>query len=900
MPDFKHIDALDLLYKRATSAVETTDDVADDAKKNSFGYEVCPPRDYPALRVKRFDAGSYNGPSLQDFILRLENLDKTARWMLEKQKNESKLTDAEYQRNLGKLETSKQESLQLLKKECSIEPKTLNALKANESNVIETIGKATLHIQSFTFQALMLINPEAFESKAALIKGLKEYEIAESHFTALQDRPDFINIYEAPSSQSQCVSMQRTVGKTIPSTERYDRPGFEGMLPNFVECGVGHLDKVGALKLDFKGYRHSSYPPIRIPDDFERQKRSAQIAKSMLSELAKQESLKGNSKEPIVLNLSSLSLLTPYAFPDKFVPKDEKEFRQLKESYDAMMMYNGRVTKIKVEDREVSVRLNLTMLNAPGNPMGVAIARRKSFFRKLSYSALEKDINAQGMSQFIGRATDFLMRQDPKWKDNKTLKQMMLIRNVSAIRIEDTRQKIQESLESDNKKEYFKLKKEEARLNKQISDIERKNMRKIRGVLKSHRRELAGVLNALKKSPKSDADAVAELFFQTLLMSVDGRVEPIQWGARFLLASQKMGHHVDFYCKSGEDRTGRMQNMVEELCIFYRNNGHYPSYDVQNKKMNPEEQKIQANIALSVNEFSVSRDICGQNCIGARGLQIAESLSVNQMLPAKSGDAIGKMAKGIFSLRGSGMMEEIKKKIPFLQIDTKRQNLLRKTVESNPANTWVNESLDCLGFQSRFVGSEETSKERRRVTLTREPPVARRMGEIDTVVIEKQYPEEIVGRLEKNLNGVKDVTIVPHGGLSQKVDEELAIEQAFATIAPPFDAQSSVVVLSGNDSKQVARLYAVLLVLRDQIPSLKSLQIQVEGEALSKEGRFANKKSEKLFVEHYLSRHARQNIAEKQKEFSRLYDVKSKLREILGGNQSKVLDALEGMKNKLF
>lgn len=863
--------------------------------------------EYIKFKRQEFNENSYNGPSLDDFKARLQQAYATAVWVLEKQKQEKKISEDEYLSKIGRLNESQETALNNLKRDCKIENIGLASLKKEQPVVLEKIQTAKLHIQSFVFDALMQMNPNAFQSEADLIKGLKQYEIDESHYTATQDRPDFVNTYLDPISNKTCVSIQRTIDKTIPSTERYDRDEFKGILPNFVECGVGYLDAKSNLQLDFKGYRHSSYPPIRITNDFERQKKAAEIAKNMLTELARQEMNKDQyTRQPIVLNLSSLSLLTPYALTDRLVPNDEAEARQLKESYDAMMMYQGREVTVKVGEKEVRVKLNLTMMNAPSNTWGVAISKKKSFLRKMSYSALEKDINAEGMNQFISRTIDYFEQSKSSHAAAPVLKALREIQNECNIsfgdkksRLKDIHKEIEKSFNSNHEEKYRRLKAQEAKLNKEIGNINRIMFKKMKMWVNKDRHELDNILKILKEK-KTPQDEVAELFFQTLLMSVDGRVEPIQWGSRFLLANQKMGNYVDFYCKSGEDRTGRMQNMIEELCIFYRDTGRYPAYDVQTKKMNRHEQEVQGKIAISVNEFSVSRDITGQNCIGARGLQITEDLKVNRTLAAKSGDAIGKMAKGIFGLTDTGVWSEIIKRLFSIKIDSKRQSMIRKAIESSRGNVLVNESLDALDFKSRFIDALHATKEASSDSLERKDPIVRRMKKDDIVRIEKLYAGGILGQLEKSLNSVVDKTTVPPEGLPRNIREELAIEQVFAMISPPFDPKSTKLILSGDDHDQVARLHAVLLVLNRQIPSMKSLEIEVEGPSPrpSKAGAFFQKQANQDFINAHLSADALKKISSKKTEFLHLNDMKSKLHAIKSAKSSATseLEQLDGMR----
>lgn len=842
---------------------------------------------------KTFTPDSYNGPSLNDFKLRINILYAVA---AERLKSDTSLSLAERKRKLEILESKKIESVKKIEQDCQISEVPLQALKSNEKDLIQKIRQATIHIQEFLFQALILTKPDAFTGKSNLVKALRDYEREESRLTAKIGRPNFINTYSNPfNTKDSFISVQRTLGKTIPSTERYDEQ--KGVLPNFVQCGVYSKKASGEVKQEFAGYRHSSYPPIRINDDFERQKKAASIVKSMLVELTRQQVLKGKVSQPIELNLSSLALLTPYHSTDSVLPKGEREHRQLSESYDALMLYHGRNISLEVDGKPFKVKLNAMMLNAPGNPLGVKASKRGSLFRRLVHSRLEKNIDAQGMNQFIQKGCVFLKKledasavsliSDIEKIYQKNADSLTSLKFQLAQKHEELEKRINIGKDS-----YGDTKREVEDLKKKIFSIERQHMREFHKFVMKHRGALLEVLNSLKdKSSQSDLRQVAELFFQTLLIYVDGKAEPIQYGSRFLLANQKMGNNVDFYCKSGEDRTGRMQNMLEELCIFYNNFGHYPAYDPEKKSMMKEDQEKQARIALVVNEFSVSRDIAGANTIGARGLQITESLEANKPLPADSGNQLGKMAKGVYSLRHTTISNELLKKIGF-DMDIKRQILLKDTLQKNRANTLF-EAEGRLGFSSRIIKASEKAAEEAaekkntpfRTSIKSPTYVAERLLEGDLIVTEKKYDNNIIGRIEKDTRTVKDTTRIPPGGLPDEVNEELAIEQAFAMVSPPFNAKASILVLDGTDSDQVARIHAVLLVLQRDISSLKDLEIEVVGnqKAQPREERMPDlqKQANQEFIDHYLRQEAIEKINTRRLDFTQIIQKQQHLKSVM-------------------
>lgn len=134
---------------------------------------------------------------------------------------------------------------------------------------------------------------------------------------------------------------------------------------------------------------------------------------------------------------------------------------------------------------------------------------------------------------------------------------------------------------------------------------------------------------------------------------------PHEFASRFLIANQAMGKDVDWYCKSGEDRTGRQQNFLEELFAYKALYDDFPRYDYVKGKVVKTAKENQQTIAKTVAEFSVSRDISGENAFGARGIQQSSGLSVNKGLANEASLALAHLAKN--SLYSASQIEELRK-----------------------------------------------------------------------------------------------------------------------------------------------------------------------------------------------------------------------------------------------
>ncbi len=118
-----------------------------------------------------------------------------------------------------------------------------------------------------------------------------------------------------------------------------------------------------------------------------------------------------------------------------------------------------------------------------------------------------------------------------------------------------------------------------------------------------------------------------------------------QFQVRYLIANHLMGSEVEWFCKSGEDRTGRLAEMLEEFHIYFNKFGTFPIFS--------EEKNLSYRqaVAKDVHNYSVNRDIACHNVPGARGLQGSSSYGENANLEIGEFDAlIAKTAKKAFKV----------------------------------------------------------------------------------------------------------------------------------------------------------------------------------------------------------------------------------------------------------
>lgn len=634
------------------------DPAQQNAALNGFLYKKHISPRQQTIIVKTFDSSSYNGPTTHDFIERLEILFKAI----------NDIADSKYAPDLTKI---KHEISNTIHSECSIQPiKDINDILAQEPNTIKTIKHAQSLLQTALCQAIRLMDAQAFHDDARLQRWLTKIAERESNITQKLGRPNYVNEYTIHGIKR--FSINRVVGHAIPSTERTGNK-----LPNFVECAIGY--KMGETFVpQFKGYRHSSYTPIKHISPqygdsnyqlllqklsirrnnkrlnaintvkFERRKAAALCAKDMLTELARQQIAQGvDPQNPIPIKLSSLAMLSPIYGDKTFMRRGESEHRQLKESYNALMMYNNQTVTLNVDGKLVTVKPSITMMNAPSNWHGIRMSR---YFP----SKLEKNINAAGMNQYITKTETFLGHQfiNNTKRMNQLSKELIQTQSkLNALYLQlEARLNETRNLSMDTKYQHLLQSIETVRHT--MFNLESTLLKERMNQFKKKRQEINAYVNTIiEKGPKkTNQDEIAELFYQSLFMYLDKKVEPANFGARYLLVNEKMGDFVDFYCKSGEDRTGRMQNLIEELSEFYRKHGHFPRYDFNKKQLNKTDRHLQQDIGIMVSERSVSRDNTNANAHGARGLQLTSALELNTGFANRSGQLMGTLARQIYNI----------------------------------------------------------------------------------------------------------------------------------------------------------------------------------------------------------------------------------------------------------
>ena len=158
----KFFETMDEILTQTESSSSSEGDPLDieDAERNDFQYAEYIGADHSKIIVKTFTEASYNGPSVRDFIQRLNMMHDVAikRVRLEP------ISEAERTRKIEALEKARMECEAALKSDCQISPVALDLLKSREKELDPIVNEAMSYIRKYIYQALAMTAPNAFES----------------------------------------------------------------------------------------------------------------------------------------------------------------------------------------------------------------------------------------------------------------------------------------------------------------------------------------------------------------------------------------------------------------------------------------------------------------------------------------------------------------------------------------------------------------------------------------------------------------------------------------------------------------------------------------------------------------------------------------------------------------
>ena len=110
--------------------------------------------------------------------------------------------------------------------------------------------------------------------------------------------------------------------------------------------------------------------------------------------------------------------------------------------------------------------------------------------------------------------------------------------------------------------------------------------------------------------------------------------------ANLVIANHLLGKSVEFFCKSAEDRTGRVDNKVQETLIYRETHGRFPRYT------DAQAQAAVNQIAQKVLNGSASVQTTDMNNPGAGGMQLHSDPAYG--VRSEMGLLMGNLAKNFY------------------------------------------------------------------------------------------------------------------------------------------------------------------------------------------------------------------------------------------------------------
>ncbi|MGE4575325.1 hypothetical protein [Parachlamydia sp.] len=576
------------------------------------------------------------------------------------------------------LETKCKESIEA---ECQIDPNKIRSPEGDEhyKQIHKIAEEKIAQLATDISYVIKTSIPSGTNRPAFSLKQLAEYE---KKSVLNRGRPTIINTFYIDSKQF--VSMQIPVSKTtIPSTIR-NSPG----LVNYVRTSFGILDENHHMQVLYSGIRHSSYPPITIADAYKRQAIAGQNARQGLIDAAQNilqdTDIETSPEKPLEVPLRSMLLLTAkqidfvrnrsYGIIGKW--KGESETTQLEESAQALRLFNNRVIKVEIDGKDVWIKPNISFMNLGAN----AAATNASRVSKLADAASQAGINARGFNTLEQDISKWTSTALDKLKGQVSPEILSLLKNIASDNVSDVEIQKQQDLEASLQKNlsilyenletaqdaYLKtgtsfsknvinktqeeirsLEKQIDQANKSLLTARTKAFRKRESTLEQN----VNILKGIGKDPDWSAETTAQFKDLQQVLALHYEAQKVFHHKKFRetdhvmdfqvaynLLQDKIGNINEFFCKSAEDRTGRVDDRMQESLVFQALHGRFPgSLDAE---------KVQT-YAVAINQYSASQNNTEQNS-NARGEQIGTE--INKGIPARRGKLHSVLAKHIFKI----------------------------------------------------------------------------------------------------------------------------------------------------------------------------------------------------------------------------------------------------------
>lgn len=640
--------------------------------------------------VNEYKENSYNGPTTEDFIKRQELICNASKQYIESKKilNKDAVLKAIDYLEQGIVRDLNQESFQ-------VDWKTIQAGKEDITKDYEKSNQlATKRIAQFARDVQEVIDQSLGKNSFSI----KDLDLSEKEYVLNRGRPTIINTFTYKGSKilhmhvpesKEYLSKNTSVGlNTIPSTIR-NRLG----LANYISTYGGFINPEGQVKITYQGMRHSSYPPIAIESAPIRQAIASENVKQGLKDVAYKilatNPRDTSRRDPLVIPLRSMLLFTPIIGDflrnrSKLIAGEwtgQGEVLQFEESLLALKMFHGRTFPINLGEDVVWVKPDISLMNLGAN----TAAAGKGLFGALPQAPLEEAVNSRGFVEFIDEVEAVL--QDAALSDplRKAVNELCQLEkgNLNYGPARDSINKLHKSKDSALRKMYAKLEKLNNKNylsgNKSLElkiEMLKHQIEKQEKTFYSAYSKLLKVMRStyLKKRDKNETlvASIENLFAEeinksktfeekealTLLLKISLNLysakkifylkksrsleNVMDFQSIYIQTHSTLNNFIEFFCKSGEDRTGRIDDKVLEREIFYQTYMRLPVKD-QDLALDHE------GLVGIVHQFSASQNTTEQNS-NARGEMV--SSEINPEFTAKLDKLQASLAKRVIKQAG--------------------------------------------------------------------------------------------------------------------------------------------------------------------------------------------------------------------------------------------------------
>lgn len=567
-------------------------------------------------RVNEFEPGAYNGIMQEDFENRKQLL-QDAVMDLARNKNPPVADDPKLKALNAELENLLQHS--------ELQLQLHRMTKDAPDSQIKHYKKIHDRIQEVLAQ---------YASNATKILGCKLSDIAEAEKALVnhRGRPTIINTFSYRNHRF--ISMQTPLaplandpsGTTIPSSMR-NGPG----LPNYVVSLFGEIAQDGTVTLAAQSIRHSSYPPIRIADQKDRREKAFQNVCKVLSDLVP-ATAPATRDDPAKVSLRTMMLFSPNShglvsnYDSKGNWTGEHEETQLEDCAYALDRCRHGPIQVNKDGRTIWIKADISFMNMGANPFWALPG---------AVSQFNKDINARGMVEYVEETLAYLESKDPRWENSdhglrwlkpSTLRDVQEVKKNLEPYLQYLYEKRNEEQDATKIREYDSaIKSAEVTLRNAYVTADREQKK----LFLAHKKEIDAIIRA---APPAERELVTT-FLKMLQLYYEGthtdKEHILEAQAQYVRSQQQRGDNVDFFCKSGKDRTGRLDDYCLEDYIRH----------VVGAAL-----KDHSEIASLVHQYSASQDNTRENT-ASRGLQVYNLYSLIKLFPERTGPIEGSHAK---------------------------------------------------------------------------------------------------------------------------------------------------------------------------------------------------------------------------------------------------------------